>query len=137
MSKPDPRVTAATTPVQGRFIVDARTNHFVADATIPRGGTAEAPGAAELFLSGILVCALGVMTDTARARAIDPHITAEASYTQDPQDRTRFAHVYFAFTVAGVSQAIAEELVQAFKDVCPLYNTVARTAPVTVTANVR
>ena len=132
--KPDPRVTAVSTPVKGRFVLDARGNHFVADATKPRGGPGEAPGAAELFLAGIVTCALAVIADCAHQRGIAASYEAEASYTPDAQDRTRFAHVYFSFTIHGVTQQVAAELVQEFKDVCPLYNTVARTAPVTVTA---
>ena len=132
--KPDPLVTATSTPIQGRFVLDARQNHFVADATLPRGGAGEAPGAAEYFLSGLLTCALAVIADTARQRGIDATYTAEGSYTQDPDDITRFTRVALTFRCHGASQAQAEELVAEFKRVCPIYNTVARAAPVIVTA---
>ena len=132
--KPDPVVTATSTSIQGRFVLDARQNHFIADATVPRGGAGDAPGAAEYFLSGLLTCALAVIADTARLRGIDASYTAEGSYTQDPDDITRFTRVALTFRCHGASQAQAEELVAEFRRVCPIYNTVARAAPVIVTA---
>ena len=60
-------------------------------------------------------------------------IAAEASYQVDPADRTRFAWIRLAFTLAGVAQDEAERLVGAFRAQCPIYNTAARTTPTEVT----
>jgi uncharacterized OsmC-like protein len=132
--KPDPRVSAVSTLTQGRFVMTVRQNHFVADATRSRGGAGDAPGASEFFLSALLSCGLAVITDTARLRGIDADYSAEATYTQDPEDITRFTRVALTFRMQGATQAQAEELVAEFKRVCPIYNTVARSAPVVVTA---
>ena len=49
-------ITGRTTDTEGRFLVTARTNHFVSDA---RTGPAEAVQAGELLLSSLASCALG------------------------------------------------------------------------------
>ena len=129
----DPSITARTTDQPGRFVVSVRNVHFVADATEKRGGAAEAPGATELMLSSLAACALSVVTDEARKRGIAPaSVAVETSATADPADRTRFGRVAMHFRLAGIAQAEADALVRAFTDVCPIYNTIARTTPTEV-----
>lgn len=137
MAEPDgrgPVVTAATTHLQGRFILSALGHPFVADQAARHGGPGAAPGAAELFLASLLACAFGIMQRTARERGLPlARVDAAASYALDPADRTRFQRISMDFTVAGLGQAEAEGLVAAFEAGCPIYNTAARTTPTQIT----
>ena len=124
----DPTVTATITSTPGRFLVSARQVHFVADASASRGGKGEAVLAAELLLASLATCGLALVTDAARVRASTlAGAEIETSYTVDPEDKTRFSVLALRFRLAGVQRREAEELVRAFTDTCPIYNTIART----------
>ena len=127
-------ISAASTHTYGRFIIDARQNHFVADASTGREGPHEAPIATELFHASLATCALAVVTDAARKAEIRHAVyRVDVSSTPDDNDGTRFSQVAFAFHFSGVSKSAAERLVKEFTDICPIYNTVARTTPVDIT----
>ncbi|MDW8398944.1 MAG: OsmC family protein [Acetobacteraceae bacterium] len=137
MSGTDPIVHASTTQTQGRFVMTALGHPFVADQAAKHGGPGQAPGAAELFLASLLACAFGIMQRTGRERGTPPaRIEGEASYTIDPEDRTRFAVIRLAFRVHGLARAEAEALVAAFAAQCPIYNTAARTTPTEIATTV-
>lgn len=130
----DPVVTGTTTHLQGRFVLSALGHPFVADQAAKHGGPGAVAGAAELFLASLIACAFGIMQRTARERGLEPQrFDAEATYTLDSQDRTRFQRIRMGFTVAGLPQAEAEGLVAAFAAQCPIYNTAARTTPTEIT----
>jgi uncharacterized OsmC-like protein len=130
----DPAVSATTTDTVGRFVLTARQVHVVTDASVARGGPAEALQAAELLLGSLATCGLALITDAARKReSALTGATARASYTVDPQDRTRFSILRLHFSLAGVARGEAEVLVQAFTDGCPIYNTIVRTTPAEIT----
>jgi uncharacterized OsmC-like protein len=129
----DPKASARTTDQRGRFLTTARNAHIVTDATPGRGGTGEALVAAELFLSSLATCGLAIVTDEAVKRGIALRsASVEASYTLDPDDRTRFRRVAMHFRFAGIAQPEADALAGAFTASCPIYNTVARTTPTEV-----
>jgi uncharacterized OsmC-like protein len=133
----DPRVVARTTDQPGRFLVSARSVHVVGDATPARGGAGEAFVAAEFMLAALANCGLAIVCDEARKRA--SAMTAaqvETTYTVDPDDRTRFRRLGMRFRFTGVAQAEADALARAFTDACPIYNTIARTTPSEVWAEV-
>lgn len=126
-------ISASSSHIAGRFIIDARQNHFIADASVARGGQNEAPVATELFVASLATCALAVITDEAvKAGIKDASYFVDVSATQDDNDGTRFSLVEFAFRFGGVKKDAAEGLVKAFTDICPIYNTVARTTPVKI-----
>lgn len=107
---------------------------FVADQAAKHGGPGAVAGAAELFLASLLACAFGIMQRTARESAAPlTRIEAEATYTLDAVDRTRFSLIGMDFVIAGLDQAGAEALVAAFVAQCPIYNTAARTTPTHIT----
>lgn len=134
MSANDPVVHATTTYTHGRFVMTTKGHPFVADQAAKHGGPGEAPGAAELFLASLLSCALGIIQRTGRERGTPPErIEAEASYTLDADDRTRFSLIRMRFGFAGIGVADAEGLVAAFVAQCPIYNTAARTTPTDIT----
>ena len=125
-----PRASGATTGIPGRFIMSARGAQIVADASAASGGPGEAFVAQELYLASIATCALAVIDMQARAQQLEPgvHVGAESDV-----DGTRYRSVTLAFRFTGVAQDQAEALVAAFTAVCPIYNTLARTTPVTIT----
>ena len=133
----DPVVQALTTHRQGRFVMTALGMPFVADQAVKHGGPGEAPGAAELFLASLLSCAFGIIQRTGRERGtVAERIEAEASYSLDPADRTRFTVIRMRFAFAGLDQAAAEALVAAFEAQCPIYNTAARTTPTEISTTI-
>jgi uncharacterized OsmC-like protein len=105
----------------GRAIVQVRGNHLVTDdpATPYYGGPGEAPGSLELFLSGVVSCAVLMLERIARAdgRELGP-IRAEMEATRDPESPAQppvldSARLRFAF--AGLSREEAGQLVETFK----------------------
>lgn len=132
----NPSVTGVSTSISGRFIISARENNFVADATEKRGGLEQALLASELFLSSLVTCGLSIIANTAYDRGLPINsLRFGASYAVDPDDRTRFEVVNLDINVAGVSRADAESLVKEFTNRCPIYNTVARTTPIRSTVS--
>jgi hypothetical protein len=66
----------------GRALNSARHNQFVADDLASHGGPGEAINAAELFLSGLTVCAVLMMERLARASSLPlqkAEVTAQGS----------------------------------------------------------
>jgi uncharacterized OsmC-like protein len=130
-------ITATSTATPGRHLIDIRHNHIVADSTSARGGSGEAPVATELFLASLATCALAVITDQARQRGITAReYRADVSTSIDPGDSTRFEHIAFTFRLPGIAKTAAEELVGEFTKICPIYNTAARTTPVSIAVDV-
>jgi uncharacterized OsmC-like protein len=79
----------------------------------------------------------GIIQRTGRERGtVAERIEAEASYSLDPADRTRFTVIRMRFAFAGLDQAAAEALVAAFEAQCPIYNTAARTTPTEISTTI-
>jgi len=124
MGTPAPRtyqVHARTTDTFGRVLCDARDQHFVVDGPVQNGCPGEAVTPAELFLSGVAACGAELVAVIARAQQV-PLRAAHVDITgvQDPahpvrQDVNLFNVVRIAFTLSGVSEAQAEDLVATFK----------------------
>ena len=109
--------------VPGRAIVQVRANHFVTDdPSEPASyysGPGEAPGSLELFLSGVVSCAVLMLERIARSerRALGP-IRAEMQATRDPSSESQppvldSARLTFVFT--GMTREEAGQLVETFK----------------------
>ena len=107
----------------GRAIVQVRSNHFVTDdPSTPSSyynGPGEAPGSLELFLSGVVSCAVLMLERIARAegRTLGP-IRAEMEASRDPSSPAQppvldSARLTFVFT--GLSREEAGQLVETFK----------------------
>ncbi|MEV0694257.1 OsmC family protein [Streptomyces sp. NPDC050388] len=128
-------ITGRTTDTQGRFLVTARTNHFVSDA---RTGPGEAVGAGELLLSALASCSLSNIQLHAEERGSG--LTggrAEISYQRDPQDPTRYTYLRIELLLEGVDQDEADILVGLFTGSCPIYNTLRRGGHVEVAVRVQ
>jgi len=129
-----PSVHANLTRQPGRYLLSTRDQHLVADATASRGGPGEAWTAAELLLGALLTCAQAVVESTARTTGVtlrDARIEAESE--PDADKPGHYAFIRLRFELHGPTQAQAEELVAAFTSVCPIYGSLSRGAPVTVT----
>ena len=127
-----PRAWGVTTSMPGRFIMGARTAQIVTDASPASGGAGEALVAQELYLVSLATCALAVIDGKARAQQLEALVHVDAETEIDPDDTTRYRSATMAFRFKGASQTQAEALVAAFTAVCPIYNTLARTTPVTI-----
>lgn len=128
-------ITGRTTDIPGRFLVTARTNHFVSDS---RTGPAEAVQAGELLLSALASCSLGNIQLHAAERGFG--LTggrADVSYQRDPQDPTRYTYLRIELLLEGVGQDEADILAGLFTGSCPIYNTLRRGGTVEVAVRVR
>jgi uncharacterized OsmC-like protein len=107
----------------GRALVQVRANHLVTDdPSEPASyyaGPGDAPSSLELFLSGIVSCAVLMLERIARAegRELGP-IRAEMDATRDPTSASQppvldSAHLTFVFT--GMTSEEAGQLVETFK----------------------
>jgi uncharacterized OsmC-like protein len=114
-------VNAKSTDVFGRVLCSARHHHFVVDGPVQNGCPGEAVTPAELFLGGVVTCAVELTQVIGRAQDI-PLSRVSASITGE-MDRNRPAHPEYAifnavrldFQMSGVTQEQAETLVEAFK----------------------
>jgi uncharacterized OsmC-like protein len=112
---------ARSTDVLGRVRLNARHHHLTADGPpwndFP--GLEVMPG--ELFLGGVATCAVEVVQMFARDDDIPlgdvrVHINAELDPDNQPHpEHTLFNRVWMRVEVEGVTQAVAEHLVDRFK----------------------
>jgi uncharacterized OsmC-like protein len=107
----------------GRAIVQIRNNHLVTDdPSEPTGyyqGPGEAPGSLELFLGGIVSCAVLMLERIARSegRTLGP-IRAEMEATRDPASTTQppvLDSARLTFVFEGMTSEEAGFLVETFK----------------------
>ena len=115
-------VDARSTDVFGRVLVSARTHHFVADGPVHNGCPGEAVTPAELFLAGVVSCAVELVQVFARREEI-PLRRLEASISGDiepenpvRQDLSVFNRIRLAFRLDGPTEEQAGRLVERFKE---------------------
>jgi uncharacterized OsmC-like protein len=112
------RTYSSGTP--GRALNSARHNQFVADDLASHGGPGEAINAAELFLSGLTVCAVLMMERLARASNLPlqrADVTAEGSIDTEAvrEGPAVLDRAHMRFELAGVNDAQAQEMVTTYK----------------------
>jgi uncharacterized OsmC-like protein len=107
----------------GRAIVQIRDNHIVTDdPSQPSSyyqGPGEAPGSLELFLGGVVSCAVLMLERIARSegRSLGP-VRAEMEATRDPaspQQPPVLDSAKLTFVIRGMSDEEAGQLVDTFK----------------------
>lgn len=129
-----PVVVADTTKQFGRYLLNAREQNLVADATTSRGGPGESWVAVELMLAGLITCAQAVIESVAREQNLPlRHSKVRAESETDQNNTTHFEFIKLEVTLEGVDQTQAESLVAAYQQSCPIYGSLSRGAPVTVT----
>ncbi|WP_077000347.1 OsmC family protein [Variovorax sp. KK3] len=124
-------ITARALDTPGRFLVDARHNHFVSDAKASAGGPGESVQAGELLLSSLASCGLALVQKEALARGLHlQRAEVEVNFERDPDDGTRYRSIRLNFGLGGVALDTAQALVDAFTGACPIYNTLRRGGPI-------
>jgi uncharacterized OsmC-like protein len=117
------RVACYSSATPGRAIVQARENHLVTDdPSQPSSyyqGPGEAPGSLELFLGGIVSCAVLMLERIARSegRELGP-IRAEMEATRDPTSPSQppvLDSARLTFVFQGLTDEEAGNLVDTFK----------------------
>jgi uncharacterized OsmC-like protein len=117
------RAACYSSGTPGRAIVQVRSNHFVTDdPATPSSyynGPGEAPGSLELFLSGVVSCAVLMLERIARAegRTLGP-IRAEMEASRDPSSLAQppvLDSARLTFVFEGLSREEAGQLVETFK----------------------
>jgi uncharacterized OsmC-like protein len=107
----------------GRAIVQVRSNHFVTDdPSEPASyysGPGEAPGSLELFLSGVVSCAVLMLERIARSegRTLGP-LRAEMEGIRDPTSQAQppvLDSARLEFVFRGMTEEEAGQLVETFK----------------------
>jgi uncharacterized OsmC-like protein len=120
----------------GRYIIQAGTNVFISDSAAARENPV-APEPTHLLLSALGVCAIGSVEKEAQTLGVKiGGATANATSIKDPNDPTRFEKLHIDVVVRGVTQPVAEKLVDHFTSHCPIYNTFRRGGPITVAVSV-
>jgi uncharacterized OsmC-like protein len=114
-------VRAQSTDTFGRVLCACRNHHFVSDGPIQNGCPGEAITPAELFLTGVAACGVELVQVISRERGIPLRaVHVDASGVMDRSHPVRpdvslFNSVRFEFTLAGVNDDQARELITAFK----------------------
>lgn len=117
----------------GRYLLQTRDQHLVADASTGRGGHGQAWQAAELLLGALITCSNAVIEDEAGKAGIAlPGLEINASCEPDEQKPGHYLYIRLDYLFSGVSQEQADTLVEAFKQVCPIYGSLSRGAPVSI-----
>jgi uncharacterized OsmC-like protein len=125
----------------GRALLTIRGQHVVTDSPPTLGGPNEAANPVELLLSALAGCATFVCERAAQEMGIPLNgvsVTAAGDFDArgvcgEPFD-PRFQGFRVRLALDGPDAAQREMLLQAFKTRCPVYATLARAAPVEVTA---
>jgi uncharacterized OsmC-like protein len=106
-------VHSRTSGVRGRSLNDARTHHFVIDAS---GDPAEEITPGEAFLSGISACGVMMLERVAAEREM-PLAVAEAwiEGLRKRSDPSWYERVHLRFRLDGPTREQAEELVEYYR----------------------
>lgn len=106
------RVRSETTRVPGRSLNQARGNHVVIDSS---SGPSEAITSIEAFLAGISSCGVNVVHREAASRGLAlARCEVRIEGRRPKADTSSFAGVDLRFTLSGVTEAQAKELVDTY-----------------------
>lgn len=114
-------VAATSTDVFGRVLCTARNHHFVVDGPEQNGCPGEEVTPAEIFLAGVACCGVELVQVLARSSGIP--LAGIGVKIHGMMDRSRpvrpdvslFNSVSLQFTMKGISQDQARQLVETFK----------------------
>lgn len=123
----DTHVALETSATYGRFVASHTNGSFVTDAKTSNGGPGIAVNAAELLLSALGSCALGLVHK--KAAEIDATISyarVKGYSKRSDADGSRYDFIALSFEIEGVSHELAQQLVDNFTANCPIYNTLLR-----------
>jgi len=132
-------------PTEGRTVATARDHHIVADAPPPLGGPNIAVNPIEMLLGALASCTVmdseraaiesDIPLESATAHAegeLDPRgVRAESVGSESVDPRIQRFRVRLVLT--GPEREQADFLVESVTRRCPVYTTLARSAPIDVT----
>ena len=130
-------VTSRLSGLAGRALVTALGHHFVVDSPGPLGGPNEEINPIDVLLSALSTCGTFVCETAAQEMGVPLDaiaVTAAGDFDPrgvcgDPVDpRMQAFRVRLALT--GPTQEQGEALAEAFRTRCPVYTTLARSAPI-------
>ena len=114
-------VQARSTDTFGRVLCHSRNHHFVVDGPVQNGCPGEALTPAELFLAGIAACGVELVQVIGKEQRLAPRtvgVEIEGAIDRSNpvrRDVTVFNSVHLRFSLEGVTQAQADDLVERFK----------------------
>lgn len=124
----------------GRALLTVRGHHLVTDSPPVLSGPNESANPVELLLSALAACAVFVCERAAQEMGCAlKSVAATAAGDFDPRGvcgesvDPRFQAFRVRLVLEGADTAQAQALIEAFKTRCPVYATLARSAPVEVT----
>ncbi len=129
---PITHTTSQLSPDAGRFLLNAREQHLVVDASESRGGQGQAWQAAELLLGALQTCSHAVIGDEATKRDWTYNLKIEARSETDDERPGHYRAIDLVYQFSGLDQSQATELVNVFTAVCPIYGSLARGSNVTI-----
>ncbi len=140
----EPELVTATVKADlvrpGRVLMSARGNHWIYDSVPPINGPNEAVNPLDGMLGALISCGMYIYEAVAVENAIAlDHISATASGELDARGvagaevnpRLRAFHV--TMNVEGPTVEQAATMAEAFSQRCPIYTTLALSAPISVT----
>jgi len=123
----DACISLESSSTYGRFISSHSSGSFVTDSKASNGGPGIAVNAAELLLSALASCALGLVYKKATELGISPtHASVKGYCKRSEDDGSRYDFITLLFQIKGVHADEAQELVDSFVTHCPIYNTLLR-----------
>lgn len=140
----EPKLATASVVAQlanqpGRALVTARSNHFVVDSPPLLGGPNEALNPVDLLLASLASCSTFVIETAAQEMNVPLEqvvATVEADFDPrgvkgEPVDpRIQAFRVHLA--VVGATQEQAEAMAEQWRQRCPIYTTLVRSAPIEI-----
>ncbi|MTE17362.1 OsmC family protein [Nocardia aurantiaca] len=119
--------------VPGRYLLDARHNHFVSDS---RFGPAESVQAGELLLSALASCAMAnIQTNADNDNIAIGAIRITVTHRRGAHDPTRYDFTHLRIDIHDTDQARADALAARFTATCPIYNTIRRGSGIDLTVH--
>ncbi len=128
-------VTADTTATPGRVLCSVRNHHVIIDGPVQNGFPGEEMTPPEQFLSAVAACGVELVQMLAIKQELPPpNISVKIHAILDRanpvrQDYTVFNHVQVDCHLRGVTQELADELVEGFTRRCPLFGSVRVSCP--------
>jgi uncharacterized OsmC-like protein len=125
----------------GRLVMSARGNHWIYDSVAPLNGPNEAVNPLDGLLGALISCGMFIYEAVAIENEIAlDSISASATGELDPRGvsgaadvNPRIRALYVTMNVEGPTAEEAAMMAEAFSLRCPIYTTLGRAAPITVT----
>ena len=114
-------INARSTDTFGRVLCNTRNHHFIVDGPEQNGCPGEAVNPGEIFLAGVAACGVELVQVIAKSEGTTPRsIAVEINGSMDRgnpvrQDLSVFNSVRLHFTLEGVTQAQADDLIGRFR----------------------